>query len=109
MKIRTKILLLAILPLVLAIFAINAIVYLINQSQIATQQSELRDELMADKKSELSTYLQIAQTAIADVYAQPDSAENREQVKKILRQLRYGKDGYFFVYNYDCVNQVLGP
>ncbi len=109
MKIRTKILLLAILPLVLAIFAINAIVYLINQSQIATQQSELRDELMADKKSELSTYLQIAQTAIADVYAQPDSAENREQVKKILRQLRYGKDGYFFVYNYDGVNQVLGP
>ena len=109
MKIRTKILLLAILPLVLAIFAINAIVYLINQSQIATQQSELRDELMADKKSELSTYLQIAQTAIADVYAQPDSTENREQVKKILRQLRYGKDGYFFVYNYDGVNQVLGP
>ena len=109
MKIRTKILLLAILPLVLAIFAINAIVYLINQSQIATQQSELRAELMADKKSELSTYLQIAQTAIADVYAQPDSAENREQVKKILRQLRYGKDGYFFVYNYDGVNQVLGP
>lgn len=109
MKIRTKILLLAILPLVLAIFAINATVYLINQSQIATQQSELRAELMADKKSELSTYLQIAQTAIADVYAQPDSAENREQVKKILRQLRYGKDGYFFVYNYDGVNQVLGP
>lgn len=109
MKIRTKILLLAILPLVLAIFAINATVYLINQSQIATQQSELRAELMADKKSELSTYLQIAQTAIADVYAQPDSAENREQVKKILRQLRYGKDGYFFVYTYDGVNQVLGP
>lgn len=109
MKIRTKILLLAILPLVLAIFAINATVYLINQSQIATQQSELRAELMADKKSELSTYLQIAQTAIADVYAQPDSTENREQVKKILRQLRYGKDGYFFVYTYDGVNQVLGP
>ena len=109
MKIRTKILLLAILPLVLAIFAINATVYLINQSQIATQQSELRAELMADKKSELSTYLQIAQTAIADVYAQPDSTENREQVKKILRQLRYGKDGYFFVYNYEGVNQVLGP
>lgn len=109
MKIRAKILLLAILPLVLAIFAINATVYLINESQIATQQSELRAELMADKKSELSTYLQIAQTAIADVYAQPDSAENREQVKKILRQLRYGKDGYFFVYDYDGVNQVLGP
>lgn len=109
MKIRTKILLLAILPLVLAIFAINATVYLINESQIATQQSELRTKLMEDKKSELSTYLQIAQTAIADVYAQPDSVENREQVKKILRQLRYGKDGYFFVYNYDGVNQVLGP
>lgn len=109
MKIRTKILLLAILPLVFVIFAINATVYLINESQIATQQSELRTKLMEDKKSELSTYLQIAQTAIADVYAQPDSVENREQVKKILRQLRYGKDGYFFVYNYDGVNQVLGP
>ena len=109
MKIRTKILLLAILPLVFVIFAINATVYLLNESQIATQQNELRAKLMEDKKSELSTYLQIAQTAIADVYAQPDNAENREQVKKILRQLRYGKDGYFFVYNYDGVNQVLGP
>ncbi|MDD2342266.1 MAG: methyl-accepting chemotaxis protein [Tolumonas sp.] len=109
MKIRTKILLLAILPLVFVIFAINATVYLLNQSQIATQQNELRTKLMEDKKSELSTYLQIAQTSIADLYAQPDNPEIREQVKKILRQLRYGKDGYFFVYNYDGVNQVLGP
>jgi methyl-accepting chemotaxis protein len=109
MKIRTKILLLAILPLVLAIFAINTTVYLLNESLITAQQNELRTKLMADKKSELSTYLQIAQTAIADLYAQPDSTENREQVKKILRQLRYGKDGYFFVYDYNGVNQVLGP
>ncbi|MDD2842075.1 MAG: methyl-accepting chemotaxis protein [Tolumonas sp.] len=109
MKIRTKILLLAILPLVFVIFAINATVYLLNESQIATQQNELRTKLMEDKKSELSTYLQIAQTSIADLYAQPDNPEIREQVKKILRQLRYGKDGYFFVYNYDGVNQVLGP
>ena len=107
MKIRTKILLLAILPLVFVIFAINATVYLLNESQIATQQNELRTKLMEDKKSELSTYLQIAQTAIADVYAQPDNAENREQVKKILRQLRYGKDGYFFVYNYDGVKLTI--
>ncbi len=109
MKIRTKILLLAILPLVFVIFAINATVYLLNESQIAMQQNELRTKLMEDKKSELSTYLQIAQTSIADLYAQPDNPEIREQVKKILRQLRYGKDGYFFVYNYDGVNQVLGP
>jgi signal transduction histidine kinase len=44
MKIRTKILLLAILPLVLAIFAINAIVYLINQSQIATKRVARRTD-----------------------------------------------------------------
>jgi len=109
MKIRTKILLLAILPLMLAILTINATVYFVNAYQITAQQSELRAKLIADKKAELSTYQQIAQTAIADVYALPDSAENREQVKKILRQLRYGKDGYFFVYNYEGVNQVLGP
>lgn len=109
MKIRTKILLLAILPLVLAILTINATVYLVNEYQITAQQSELRAKLMADKKAELSIYQQIAQTAITDIYALPDSAENREKVKKILRQLRYGKDGYFFVYNYDGVNQVLGP
>ena len=54
-------------------------------------------------------YLQIAQTSIADLYALPDSPENREQVKKVLRQLRYGTDGYFFVYDYQVVNLVLGP
>jgi methyl-accepting chemotaxis protein len=109
MKIRTKILLLAILPLMFAIFAINASVYLLNKSRIESQQIELRSKLIADKKSELSTYLKIAQTSIADLYALPDSPENREQVKKVLRQLRYGKDGYFFVYTFDGVNQVLGP
>nr|WP_321272847.1 cache domain-containing protein [uncultured Tolumonas sp.] len=89
------------------IFAINATVYLLNESQIATQQNELRTKLMEDKKSELSTYLQIAQTSIADLYAQPDNPEIREQVKKILCQLRYGKDGYFFVYNYDGVKLTI--
>ena len=109
MKIRTKILSLGILPLIFAIIAVNTTVYWLNASRIETQQAELRAKLMTDKKSELSMYLQIAQTSIADLYALPDSPENREQVKKVLRQLRYGTDGYFFVYDYQGVNLVLGP
>lgn len=109
MKIRSKILLLGILPLVLAIIAVNTSVYFLNTSRIESQQVALRAELMKNKKAELNTYIQIAQTSIADLYALPDSPENREQVKKILRQLRYNKDGYFFVYDYNGVNQVLGP
>lgn len=109
MKIRTKILSLGIVPLVFVILAVNMTVFWLNESRIETQQVALRAKLMSEKKTELSTYLQIAQTSIADLYALPDSAETREQVKKILRQLRYGADGYFFVYDYNGVNQVLGP
>ncbi|MGL4204583.1 MAG: methyl-accepting chemotaxis protein [Aeromonadaceae bacterium] len=108
MKIKNKIITLAILPLVLAVLVINLSVYFASQTQLSEQQAALRDDLMAAKKAELSQFLQLAETSITKLYAQPDTPAVREQVKNVLRDLRYGSDGYFFVYDFNGVNQVLG-
>lgn len=109
MKIKHKILMLSTLPLVLAVLLINGTLYYLNSAKIADEQSKLRKELISDRKNELNMYVQLAKTSIADLYALPDSPDVRDKIKKTIRQMRYGKDGYFFIYDYQGVNQVLGP
>lgn len=109
MRIKNKIITLAILPLVLAVLVINLSVYFASYAQLSEQQATLRKDLLAAKKAELSKYLHLAETSISKLYAQPDTPDVREQVKRVLRDLRYDADGYFFVYDFKGINQVLGP
>lgn len=72
---------------------------------------EFRELMIGNKKQELKNYIDIAETAISDVYesAGPADAAAQEEVRKILRSIRFGEDGYYFVYTYDGQNMVLGP
>jgi methyl-accepting chemotaxis protein len=67
--------------------------------------------MRAAKEAELKNYVDMAISAIRPIYesASVDDAKARDQVKSILRQLSYGKDGYIFAYRYDGVNLVLPP
>ncbi len=109
MKIKNKITLLAILPLIFAVAVINLSIYLESRSQLASKLDALHGQLLNEKRVELGKYMKMAETAITKVYAGEDTPENREKVKAILRDLRYDADGYFFVYDYKGINQVLGP
>jgi len=109
MKIKNKITLLAILPLIFAVSVINVSIYVESRRQLEEKLETLHSQLFDEKKAELSKYLKLAETAIATVYAAEDTPENRNKVKAILRELRYDTDGYFFAYNYQGINQVLGP
>jgi len=109
MKIKHKIVMLSTLPLVLAVILINCTLYVLNSDKITAEQNKLRNELITTRKNELNMYVQLAKTSIADLYALPDSPDVRDKIKKTIRQMRYGKDGYFFIYDYQGVNQVLGP
>lgn len=108
MKIKNKITLLAILPLIFAVAVINLSIYLETRSQLASKLDELHGQLLNEKRVELGKYMKMAETAIAKVYAGEDTPENREKVKAILRDLRYDADGYFYAYDYKGINQVLG-
>lgn len=109
MRIKNKIIALASIPLILVVLLINLSSYMISRADLQQKQVELREQLISEKKAQLGKYLALAESAVANVYAQADTPENRETVKQILRQLRYEADGYFFVYNYQGINQVLGP
>ena len=104
MKIKNKITLLAILPLIFAVSVINVSIYVESRSQLEGKLETLHRQLFDEKKADLSKYLKLAETAIATVYGTEDTPENRDKVKAILRELRYDTDGYFFAYNYQGIN-----
>ncbi len=109
MKIKTKIVNLAAIPLILVVCIMNASSYWTGLSLLEQEQAQMEKELLQQKQQLLDRYLKLAESAIAKSYAAEDSPANREAVKSILRDLRYAEDGYFFVYDFNGVNQVLGP
>ncbi len=103
-----KLFLLATLPLVLAVTAIS--VFVVSQSrQVAKDEiAFLQSELIAAKRAELHNYLSIARTAFVNIYgrALPDDEQAKLEVTQVLSAMLYGRDGYFFVYDYDGNNLV---
>ena len=100
MKLRKKIILLALAPLVLALVAL-AIAVNTQSIELAKEQREIIEPAyLASKKAELRSYLMLAQHAIAPLYdsGRTDEAAKAE-VKAILARMDYGDDGYFFVYD----------
>nr|WP_152034986.1 methyl-accepting chemotaxis protein [Pseudomonas ovata] len=99
-KIRDKVLLLSVIPALLLALIIQLLA--LSELQILTEQSarETRDALIKTRKDELLSYLDIAYSAIKPLYEGPDamSPEVKEEARRRLRDLRYGKDGYYFGY-----------
>ena len=100
MKLRQKVIFLAIVPLVvvlctIALFVRHQAVTLAQQQRDTFQQAYL-----ASKEVELRHYVALAQRSIDHLYqsGRSDSA-TLDEAKRILASLSYGGDGYFFVYD----------
>lgn len=98
---RQKIILLAIAPLIIALYAI--VVAVQYQSNILAQQyrASVEAAYLTTKKEELHHYVTLATHAIADLYdSGRNDPETLEKAKAILTKLDYGEDdGYFFIYD----------
>jgi len=107
MKLKAKILWLAVVPLLLAIVAIGAL-FVLETKRLERQQSELlEDVLLSAKRDELRNYIGLALTSIDHLYgAGRDDEAAKEQAKAILSSMNYGDDGYFFVYDTKGLNLV---
>ena len=107
MKLKAKILWLAVVPLLLAIVAIGAL-FVLETKRLERQQSELlEDVLLSAKRDELRNYIGLALTSIDHLYgAGRDDEAAKEQAKAILSSMNYGDDGYFFVYDMKGLNLV---
>lgn len=100
MKLRQKVLFLAITPLILALCAIALAVR--HQSVLLAQQQRdaIQQAYFDSKQAELKHYVALASHSIAHL---TDSGRTDEAAKaealRILSSLSYGDDGYFFVYD----------
>ncbi len=108
MTLKQKILLLGAVPVLLMALVVNLSNYMVSKSDLESELVVARENAIKERKALLSSYIMMAKTAVDAVYAQPDSPENRQKVKELLRPLRYGSDGYFFVYDFEG-NTILLP
>lgn len=110
MHLRHQIVALAILPLIIAILTITAFITWQSKTLVQSSIDTFERNMLKAKETELLNLTNLALSAIQDVYdhAGADDELARERVRAILTSLDYGKDGYFFVYDYDG-NNVVHP
>jgi len=100
MKLRQKVLFLAIAPLILALCAIALAVR--HQSVLLAEQQRatIQQAYLSSKEAELKHYVALASHSIAHLYdSGRDDKATREEAMRILSSLSYGDDGYFFLYD----------
>ncbi|GAB3488021.1 cache domain-containing protein [Marinomonas epiphytica] len=108
MRLKSKVFLLALVPLIMAT---SIITYLSLQSARDLAEEELsiyEFNLVNAKKKALISHVEIAMSAIQPVLDDDSLSDEEAQklVKQILTGLRYGDDGYFFAYKMSGVNLV---
>lgn len=107
MRLRQKIIVLAVLPLVIAVLVIAALVAVQTRALARQEAALLEESMLAAKRTELRHYVELAQTAIAHIYdSGRDDLLAREEVKRILNTMSFGEDGYFFAYDAAGTNLV---
>jgi two-component system, NarL family, sensor kinase len=109
MKLRGKLLLVALTPLLLTLALIT---YVLRQQQydLAQRQEALvRSSYTALTETELRHYVALALSTVSPLYntGRDDDEIKREAIRR-LAQLDYGPDGYFFLYDFDGTN-VMHP
>ena len=105
MRLKTKIILLAMLPLV----ASTGMILVVQQQQeqlLSQRQAVLvRNAYMEAARNELRHSVALALSTISPLYnTGRDDDEIKRQVIRQLEALDFGADGYFFLYDFDGVN-----
>ncbi|WP_420996991.1 cache domain-containing protein [Cupriavidus sp. 30B13] len=100
MKLRQKILLLAVAPLAVAMFGIALAVRYQATALARHERALVEAAYLQSKETELRHYVELAQSAIAPmVRSGRDDAATRDAAMQALARLDYGPDGYFFLYD----------
>jgi two-component system NarL family sensor kinase len=100
MRLRQKVIVLAVAPLIVALCTIA--LYVRQQAVTLAQQQRdtIQSAYLVSKEAELRHYVELATRSIAHLTrtGRSDPATQKE-AKRILASLSYGGDGYFFVYD----------
>lgn len=100
MRPRSTFLLLAILPLLLTLSLIALAMFQQQQDLSRRERQVIEQATMAAKEAELLNLAGMARSALAPLYdSRRDDPETIAEALRLLAQLDYGIDGYFFVFD----------
>jgi len=100
MKLRQKILLLAVAPLAVAMIGIAFAVRYQATALARHERALVEAAYLQSKETELRHYVELAQSAIAPMVASGrNDPATRQAAMEALARLDYGPDGYFFLYD----------
>jgi len=108
-NINLKLQLVTVVPLVLALSAVLFVTQVQYQSLSKQTVDEYRQSVLSHRKEELRNYVAIAEGATEHIYQNKNLNEQQAQtlVKQTLSTMRFGKDGYFFAYDFDGTALVV--
>ncbi len=99
MQLRMKVFLLAVFPLLLAVAAIAAVVRLETRALAEAEMQAVQPVLVSMQREQLRHYVDLALGSIKHLHESADEEAATREALSILRNLDYGEDNYFFVYD----------
>lgn len=96
-SIRAKVFALVIIPLILVIITLSSIAINGLNNMGESQVTLYKNQLFKLKKDELSAYIEIAKKSVADL--SPDKQGDLELLRNRIRNLKFGSNSYFFVFD----------
>lgn len=100
LSLKTKLLLLAVLPLIVLLISFMAGSYYLEMQNQQQNFNEFKTKLIADKQTLLRTEIEIGSKVVQYQLAQG----NEQEAKDALRDLTFGEDGYYFIYDTDGIS-----
>ena len=100
MNLRTKIVALAVAPLLVALVLVALAVRHQERDLAQRERALIEQTYMDQRRSELRSYVELAISVVRPLYdAGRDDEATRAEALRRLAALDYGSDGYFFVYD----------
>lgn len=100
MKLRHKIILFAITPLLISFAAIALAVFYQTTNLAKQQRDTVQQAYLASKEVALKHYVTLGTAAISHLYnGENQNPSTQAKAKKILANLDFGDDGYFYIYD----------
>ncbi|HEY0289155.1 MAG TPA: methyl-accepting chemotaxis protein [Pseudomonas sp.] len=101
LNLRSKVILLAIIPSLVLAAVISCITWFVLQNLATQEVEQTRSLLLEERKLSLKHYQEIGEAAIKPIYdaSAPGDMQARDRAVSVLRTLLYDKANYFFGYS----------
>ncbi|MXR70650.1 HAMP domain-containing protein [Shewanella sp. JBTF-M18] len=100
LKMKNKLLVFALLPLILSFLFLVSITYNLESKSLEENMATFKESLYKERKAQLQEQVQIA----LEIVNYQMSLGEAGDVNKALRNVRFGSAGYFFIYDFNGIS-----